>query len=78
MCAPVHGSCDNTDTSIQDYSGQHRTAAARSDKDEILGKERSTLGFARNASDALPCTNDLAFNKFSARDACLSPITIEA
>lgn len=66
MCAPAHGSCDNTDASIRKYSNQHHTAAARSDKDEILGKERSTLMFARNTSDALPCTNDLAFDKFSA------------
>lgn len=65
-CAPAHGSCDNTDASIRKYSNQHHTAAARSDKDEILGKERSTLMFARNTSDALPCTNDLAFDKFSA------------
>jgi hypothetical protein len=64
-CALAHG-CDHTDPSSRNYSSQHHTAAVRSDKDEILGKERSTLLFSSNTGDALPCANDLAFNKFSA------------
>jgi len=30
--------------------------------------------FTSNTSDVLPCTNDLAFDKFSARETRLSPM----
>ena len=48
---------------------KHDTATARSEDDEVLGEERSTLWLPRYATDGFPSADDAALEIFRAGHA---------